>query len=100
MGVSDLAVCAAGVTSLELACIGAPMMCVVLTDNQVRGAEAVEEKGIGVSLGRIEHWDETRFRECHQKLAEFEVRKAMSLQGRALVDGLGAQRLAEALEKL
>ncbi len=96
----DLAVTGAGVTSLELACIGVPAIHVVLADNQMLGAQAAQEQGIGLNLGNVPAWDLSTFQIAYRALESREKRQAMSLAGRSLVDGLGAQRLAEALQHL
>ncbi len=100
MSQADIALSAAGVTSLELACIGVPAMHVVLADNQTLGAHAAEREGIGINLGSAEQWNPNKFLKAYEQLRSADNRHRMSQRGRLLVDGSGPQRLVTALEKL
>ncbi|WP_460443985.1 spore coat protein, partial [Amycolatopsis cihanbeyliensis] len=48
---ADLVVSAAGVTLLELCCVGVPAALVCLVDNQERGYRAAVERGLAAGLG-------------------------------------------------
>ncbi len=96
----DIAISAAGVTSLELACMGLPAVYVVLENNQDPGAIAAEKEGIGFTLGRSENWRPKNIQKMLDQLKDPKVRQRMSDQGQSLVDGLGVSRLAEVLENL
>jgi UDP-2,4-diacetamido-2,4,6-trideoxy-beta-L-altropyranose hydrolase len=94
---ADLAIGAAGTTSLELAARGLPMILAVLTDNQVRVAAEMERRGAALSCGAPDAGFETRLLGAIRLLGEWSRRELVSSAGRAIVDGLGAGRVAERL---
>ncbi len=96
----DLAVTGAGVTSLELACLGVPAIHVVLADNQAPGAQAAQDKGVALNFGAPDRWNPESFASLFRSLQSQEAREGMSSKGRALVDGQGTDRLAKVLEEL
>ena len=51
MCVADLSIGAAGGTSWERGCLGLPAVLIVLAENQVAGAEALETAGAAISVG-------------------------------------------------
>ena len=98
MAWADMAVIAAGSTSLEVACMGLPSLVLILADNQAPIAAAMQAQGVAESLG----W--------HDRLAADTIvvalrrlekdaprRKTMMAHGQALVDGLGAKRVVGAM---
>lgn len=91
---ADIAVTAAGVTSLELACIGVPTICVVLSDNQRKGAQEADRQGIGLNLGKPPDWKQSKFDLLYRALVKADLRKSMSRKARSLVDGRGVKRVA------
>jgi spore coat polysaccharide biosynthesis predicted glycosyltransferase SpsG/L-amino acid N-acyltransferase YncA len=94
---ADLALSGAGVACTELARCGVPVLALVQADNQVPAAAAVAELGLGWNLGR--HPDEATLAECIETLArDATVRSAMATTGPRLVDGRGADRVAQAWE--
>ncbi len=97
---ADLAVCAAGVTSLVLTCIGVPMICVMLAENQAPGAMAVQKKRIGYNFGWPDQWSQEKFAFLYRAISNENVRKTMSTTARGLIDGLGPQRIVRVLESL
>ena len=97
---ADIAVSAAGVTSLELACLGVPAMVVVLADNQKDSASAAETEGIGLNLGPPGKWTAERFHLIYHRLERPILRRSMSRKASMLVDGHGAGRLAAELTRL
>lgn len=95
---ADLAVAAAGGTCWELAYLGVPFVAIVTAENQARVAEAVNEKGFGVGLGRP---GDLPAGEVTRTVARLDrdraTRRAMSEKGRSFVDGKGALRVRDAL---
>jgi len=95
MAWADVAISASGTTSWELAFMGLPNLLIIFADNQKLTAEALQKKGVSVFLGF--HTAVTRDR-VGKALAELildhDKRLAMSEQGRRLVDGRGAKRVA------
>jgi UDP-2,4-diacetamido-2,4,6-trideoxy-beta-L-altropyranose hydrolase len=98
MAWADLAISAAGTTTWELCFMGLPTLSIVLADNQQRIAHSLAERGAALSLGRAEALREDVLERAVGELAEDEaLRATLSSQGRALVDGRGAERVADAL---
>jgi len=94
----DLAVASFGVTAYELAAIGVPAVYLCLTEDHVVSASTFVEEGIAWCCGE--------FRECaqgqiaaavHDLLQNPERRREMGQRAQALVDGLGASRIAATL---
>jgi len=91
-----LAVCAGGTTVLELAACATPALIWVLADNQVAVAKAFAARGAAVDLGRFERFDPQRFaKEVWAVLGDAARRRRMSEATRGLVDGQGADRVAQ-----
>jgi RimJ/RimL family protein N-acetyltransferase len=91
---ADLVVSAAGVTLLELCCIGVPAALVRIADNQKAGYEAAVTQGLAAGLGTDprDHLPELRALLLHP-----EQRKAMADKAMAVVDGRGADRVLDAM---
>jgi UDP-2,4-diacetamido-2,4,6-trideoxy-beta-L-altropyranose hydrolase len=92
-----LAITAAGTTSLELASLGVPAVLVVTADNQWPGALLLEKAGCARVAG-----DGRRALQAAAEIAAdlvFDAPRlhAMSLRGRALVDGRGVERIFDAM---
>nr|WP_040925506.1 spore coat protein [Saccharomonospora marina] len=93
---TDLAVSAAGVTLLELCCIGVPSALVRLVDNQAVGYRAAVERGLAAGLGSAE--DLTGARDVLARLlADRGARESMAAAAAAAVDGKGAARVLDAV---
>lgn len=98
MAWADVAISAAGSTAWELACMGVPAALIVVAENQTRIAAALAREGISLDLGRHIGLDADRIAATLRVwLPDQARRQAMSLGGRRLVDGLGAQRVLAAL---
>ncbi len=98
MGWADVAFAAGGSTSWELAYLGLPAVVTVLADNQAPIAADLERRGVSQNLGdhRVLTVEEI-FSALQSLMANGDQRRAMSDQGRRLVDGRGASRVAAAL---
>lgn len=91
----DLAIVAGGTTTYELACCGVPMLILTIAQNQVDQALAWERAGAAIALGSLDEWEPSRLVKAYAALRlAHERRRAMAKRGRALVDGLGADRVA------
>jgi spore coat polysaccharide biosynthesis protein SpsF len=98
MAQADLAVCSFGMTSYELAAMGAPAVCVCLSEDHAESASALVAAGMGISLGVDDQDTETRLAAAVERLlADKNARAQMSARARELVDGRGASRIAELL---
>jgi spore coat polysaccharide biosynthesis predicted glycosyltransferase SpsG len=80
--------------------MGLPTITLVLADNQQRIAASLSERGVMLSLGRAEQASEEQLERAVGELAEnAALRRTLSTQARALVDGRGAERVAAALQE-
>ena len=97
---ADLAISAAGQTLYELAATGCPTIAVSVAANQKGHLEALAEAGIVLDAG-----DATGDADIMTKLSnklgsllsDAEARSAMTAAGQRLVDGQGAQRVAQTI---
>jgi spore coat polysaccharide biosynthesis predicted glycosyltransferase SpsG len=92
---ADLVVSAAGVTLLELCCIGVPTALVQLADNQAAGYAAAVDRGLAAGLGTDPRAHVDTLRGLLLRQAE---RKALGEKAMAVVDGKGADRVLDAVE--
>jgi UDP-2,4-diacetamido-2,4,6-trideoxy-beta-L-altropyranose hydrolase len=98
MSWADVAVSAAGGTAYELCYMGLPSLLWVIADNQRQVAERLSTVSAAVHAGAAHDFNARRFAEDMRRLIESpERRQTMSQRGRALVDGLGADRVRAAL---
>jgi len=91
---ADLVVSAAGVTLLELCCVGAPTALVRVADNQAAGYRAAVDRGLVAGLGADPGEHVTELREL---LLDPARRDALAAVAKATVDGRGADRILDAL---
>lgn len=95
---ADLAVAAAGITTHELCFMGVPSLLVVLADNQLASARALEREGACENLGWHHALEPAALaRRVEQLAADAPRRRALAERGRAKVDGRGAERVVEAM---
>jgi len=96
MGKSEMALTAAGSTCLELCSLGIPFLMVRAAENQRGISQALACHGAGRLIGDVSDvTSEVIARELSILSADRAAREAMSLAGRSLVDGRGAQRVAQ-----
>lgn len=99
----DVAISAGGSTMYELGAVGVPTLCFSFVDNQERLAESFGKKGFAAYMGNYLVDGRQLIRNiCTEtaRLAEnFEARLNLSRRARGLVDGLGAERIANELQK-
>ncbi|MCH5274571.1 MAG: UDP-2,4-diacetamido-2,4,6-trideoxy-beta-L-altropyranose hydrolase [Lachnospiraceae bacterium] len=97
----DLAVTAAGSTVYELCAVGIPILCFSFAENQRRIAEAFQKKSIAGFSCDYKKEGQAMFSKLLPRLKELAenpaLRQDLSRRGRELVDGHGAERLAEQL---
>lgn len=100
---ADLVLSAAGTSTWELLCLGAPTALVCVTDNQEMGYTPVVDQGLAAPLGRLEDLRATEpAREAavasmRHLLADRPTRLALRERGMRRVDGRGRERVADAL---
>lgn len=95
---ADLVVSAAGVTLLELCCLGVPTALVRLADNQAAGYRAAVDRGLAAGLGGVEDLAAAA-RPLRDLLADADRRAALGRAASAAVDGRGAARILDACER-
>lgn len=96
----DMAVSAAGSTLYELCACGTPTITYTLADNQQLAAEVFAREGIMMSAGdyRNDVWFSMKLRSKIENLAEdYNLREQLSVMMQNVVDGRGADRIAEQL---
>lgn len=97
MCLCDVAIAAAGSTLYELCACGIPAITYILADNQKPGAAAFAARGLMLNAGdcRGDLQFADRVAQCLKELDEPEKRQTMATKMQSLVDGKGAERLAE-----
>jgi spore coat polysaccharide biosynthesis predicted glycosyltransferase SpsG len=94
---ADLVISAAGVTLLELCCLGVPAALVQLADNQAAGYRAAVDQGLAVGLGAVADLPSAT-PALRALLLDPANRARLARAGRSLVDGHGARRILDAAE--
>jgi spore coat polysaccharide biosynthesis predicted glycosyltransferase SpsG len=98
---ADLVLSAGGVTKYELALFGAPVIIVAIAENQELVGERFAAAGGGRYLGPAAKLAPGELARAVRELAaDGAARAAMSAAGRRLVDGRGAARIADEIERL
>lgn len=98
MSQSDLAVIAGGTGSFETAAMGLPCLIIQTAENQKLNAAAWERANTAVDLGQIQNLTHHIILSSLLRLIDDpQSRQIMSRAGKALVDGLGAERVAQSL---
>jgi spore coat polysaccharide biosynthesis predicted glycosyltransferase SpsG/RimJ/RimL family protein N-acetyltransferase len=92
----DLAIAAAGSTSLELLAIGVPAVVLPIVDNQMPVARALADHDAAVVL-RPSAAAEEIAAAASVLAGDLDARQQLSATGRALVDGFGARRVVAAM---
>lgn len=96
----DMAVSASGSTLYELCACGVPTIVFTLADNQIPAADMFDKMGIMLNSGdcRFDEKFILNLESCIRKLIpDTDIRNKMSYNMQHLVDGRGAERLAERL---
>ncbi len=98
---ADLAIASGGLTLFELAATGTPALILCQEPEQIINAEGFAEKGTCRTLGWGDKVSVEEISAAVKDLAnDLAVRQKMSETGRSLVDGRGAERVADILGKL
>lgn len=87
-------------TSLELACVGTPMILFYEARHERRQAAYLAEAGCGFYVGSRTRATPARLARLLDRLDDPRVRARMARAGRRLVDGRGAERVAGLLRRL
>lgn len=99
MADADLALSSAGTTLLQLVFMGVPTLAIATADNQIRGAEELQKRGLIAYLGKNDSVNESKIINSLNILTENGpvLRKTIE-QGQALIDGYGAERILNHLD--
>jgi spore coat polysaccharide biosynthesis predicted glycosyltransferase SpsG len=100
---TDLAVSAAGVTLLELCCLGVPTAVVRLVDNQVTGYRGALDHGLAAGIGSGESLlagGQEAGSVLSDLLSRSTERERLAATAAATVDGLGADRVLDAVSEI
>jgi UDP-2,4-diacetamido-2,4,6-trideoxy-beta-L-altropyranose hydrolase len=98
MSQADISIGAGGSACWERCCLGLPSLIVAVADNQIHIAKALDSIGAGVYLGAWQDVDINNLKDAIKDLMINPVKvNEISKKSIALVDGLGASRVAEIL---
>lgn len=101
MAGADIAISSSGSIMWEIAFMGLPSILFVLSNNQQEVAESLRRIGAVKYLGWLERVDAVQATASIKALLENpETRKMMSQQLTSLVDGLGVERVIQAIKEL
>ena len=95
MADSDLCIGAAGSTSWERCCMGLPTLLLVLADNQLQGAQALEKAAAALVVANAQNVSQVF--EKHMQSGVSVQLKSLALAAAAVSDGLGVQRIVAAM---
>ncbi len=97
MRAADVAVGAGGSATWERCALGLPTLAVVVADNQREMIRRLADAGAVLGLDMAGEDFDARLGEAFHRLCDPTVRQQLGRAARALCDGRGAQRVAEAL---
>ncbi|MDH0749149.1 UDP-2,4-diacetamido-2,4,6-trideoxy-beta-L-altropyranose hydrolase [Pseudomonas sp. GD03842] len=98
---ADLFIGAGGGTTWERAAVGLPTLCISVAHNQELNARLLAQAGVHRYLGPHDHLSPAHLKAAiHALIDDPKQRQAMAERSRMLVDGQGADRLADALTPL
>ncbi len=94
---ADVAIAAGGTTTWERCLLGLPSIVVVLADNQVSIAKALEDRQLATVVQSSTASIQSAL---HELINNFDKRQQMARGGQALVDGWGVQRVLAQMHPL
>lgn len=98
---TDLVIAGSGGTALEVAFLGRPMAIVAMAPNQLPITNALDRAGAALSLGDWREFDPAAAADRIAALARDGARRIdMARRASALIDGKGAARIADLLDKM
>ena len=99
IGCADLAIGAGGVTVWERCCLGLPSIMIVAAENQLINATALAQESIGITL-HPKYWSDGFHPALQQALHDRRWYNEIVSRSSRLIDGQGADRVADALKEL
>ncbi len=100
LAAADLVVCPGGTTAYQAACVGAPMLLVPQVASQLDSAGRIAATGAARLVGLADEVDAAAIAVAAAAVEAAPIRTAMRAAGRALCDGRGAARIADAIGAL
>lgn len=100
MASCDLAIGAAGSASWERCCLGLPCIMIVLAENQKLVAQNLENSGAAFIIEKVDLIKCEIPRQLNLLLSDPQLRLAMSKRSSYIVDGIGRERVAVAMEDI
>jgi spore coat polysaccharide biosynthesis predicted glycosyltransferase SpsG len=97
MAWADIAIAAGGSTSWELAFMGLPSLVITVAENQKTIAPELNRQGVIINLGLHQDLTEQISFALQKLIGDRPKRQIMSKKGRELVDGMGGQRVIDAI---
>src|SRR5262249_16767338 len=95
---ADIGIGAGGVAALERCCVGLPSLCVSVAANQVSGLTSLLKQGVVDFVGSLHDLRAGQIAASLRHLMAASDRlREMSRRAMALVDGLGAYRVADVM---
>lgn len=100
LGRGNFALGAAGVSSFERAYLGLPSLLVSTAGNQDGIAQTLSELNAAFNLGRVEDLTLDSLATGLDFILDFENRRNLALAGMEALDGMGAERVIEAAQRV
>ncbi|QKJ25044.1 hypothetical protein HRU87_02255 [Aquiluna borgnonia] len=97
---ADFAIGGGGLSAYERAYVGIPSVTVVLSDNQRGIAKILQQAGAAITLDTRWTTESDLLAGALEQLGDPEIRAQMSQAGKTAVDGLGAGRVMNQIERL
>ncbi|MFE0013688.1 UDP-2,4-diacetamido-2,4,6-trideoxy-beta-L-altropyranose hydrolase [Mesorhizobium sp. NPDC059054] len=95
---ADIVVGAPGSAGYERCCLGRPALLLVVADNQLHNAAALDEAGAAIVIGKFSHDTASRVAGAVRMLADNPTKlRDMHLSAAAICDGNGANRIVRVL---
>jgi len=92
---ADLFIGAGGSTSWERMAVGLPSIIISIADNQTKICEDMAKEGLVKYVGTAKDYNPENFKSClNEVIKDKKWRKFVSEEGRRLVDGRGAKKVA------
>lgn len=90
---ADIAIGAAGSTSWERCCLGLPTLQLIISENQQETAKKLEQSGATLTVKNLQE-------DLNLLLSNFNLWKSMSEKSKKICDGLGYERVVNALSQI